>query len=90
MGTQVELTRAYLEEDTKHDDAEVPIWLWNSRLRTLEWGLLEGREWESALVVIRSFSLRFWRLKLTSSFFLWFHKRYQARPADKVIAIWQE
>jgi hypothetical protein len=59
MGAQVELTRASLEEDNKHDDSEVPIWLWNSRLKTLEWNFLEGREWESALVVIRSFGLRF-------------------------------
>jgi hypothetical protein len=41
-------------------------------------------------VVIRSFGLRFWRRKVTSSFFLWFHKRYQARPSDKVIVFWQK
>jgi hypothetical protein len=90
MGAHGELTRASLEEATKHDDAEVPIWLWNSRLKTLEWNFLEGREWESALVVIRSFGLRCWQRKVTSSFFLWFHKRYQVRPADKVIATWQK
>jgi hypothetical protein len=90
MGDQGELTRASLEEATKHDDAEVPIWLWNSRLKTREWNFLEGREWESDLVVIRSFGLRFWRRKATSSFFLWFHKLYQARPSDKVMVFWQK
>jgi hypothetical protein len=43
MGAQGELTHASLEEATKHDDAEVPIWLWNSRLKTREWNFLEGR-----------------------------------------------
>jgi hypothetical protein len=44
MGAQGELTRASLEEASNHDDAEVPIWLWNSRLKTREWNFLEGRE----------------------------------------------
>jgi hypothetical protein len=90
MGAQVELTRSSLEEATTHDNAEVPIWLWNSRLKTLEWNFFEGREWGSALVVIISFGLRFWRRKVTRSFFLWLHKCYQACPADKVIATWHE
>jgi hypothetical protein len=90
MCAQGELTRASLEEATKHDDAEVPMWLWNSWLKTREWNFLEGREWESVLVVIRSFSLRFWRRKVTSSFFLWFHKRYPARPSDKDRVFWQK
>jgi hypothetical protein len=90
MGTQGELTCASLEEATKHDGAEVPIWLWNHRLKTLEWDFLEGREWEAALVVIRSFGLRCWQQKVTSIFFLWLHKRYPARPCYKVIATWQE
>jgi hypothetical protein len=90
MGAQGSLTRASLEEATKHDDAEVPICLWNSRLKTLEWNLLEGREWESALMVIISFGLIFWQRKATRSFFLWFNKLYQALPDDKVIANWKE
>jgi hypothetical protein len=41
-------------------------------------------------VVIRLFGLIFWSRKVTISFFLLFHTRYQARPDDKVIATWQE
>jgi hypothetical protein len=44
MGSQGEVTRASLEGATNHNDAEVPIWLWNSRLKTLEWNFLEGRK----------------------------------------------
>jgi hypothetical protein len=34
MGKPEELTHASLEEATNHDDAEIPIWIWNDRLKT--------------------------------------------------------
>jgi hypothetical protein len=61
MGTPVALSCASLEEVNKHDDAKVPIWMWNTRLKTQARIFLEGREWEATLAVLRTFSLSFWR-----------------------------
>jgi hypothetical protein len=33
MGKHGEFSRTYLEEADNHDDAEAPIWLWNTRLK---------------------------------------------------------
>jgi hypothetical protein len=87
MGRTGELNRASLEEATKYDDAEVPIWLWNARLKTQAWNLSEGREWEAALVVIILFALRFWRQKVTISLFMWFYKCYPGRPPHVAVVM---
>jgi hypothetical protein len=71
-----EFTHASLEESTKHDDAEIPIWLWNDRLKSWVWYFLEGREWEAAMVVLHGFGLLFWRRKVMSSLCELFNRRY--------------
>jgi hypothetical protein len=75
MAKPGEITHTYLQEATKHDDAKIPIWLWNDQLKTQAWDFLEGR-WDAALVVIPGFGLRFWRRKVKRSLFEWFHQRY--------------
>jgi hypothetical protein len=80
MGRPDKLTRPSLEEAATHDEAEVSIWRWNTRMKTQAWTFLEEREWEAALVVIRNFGLSFWRRKVTISLFTWVYKFYPGRP----------
>jgi hypothetical protein len=86
MDRPVELNHAFLEEATMNDDAEVPIWLWNTQLKTQTWTFFEGREWETDLVVIINFCMSFWRRKVTCSFFTWFYKCYPGHPSHVTVA----
>jgi hypothetical protein len=78
------------EEDTKNDDAVIPYHLWDSRLTRLWDGdVLPPSDVANAAEVIREkFALRFWKLKVRKSFFIWFSQRYKVHVTHQDMVAW--
>jgi hypothetical protein len=70
------------EEATKEDDVVIPYHLWDSRLTRLWAGdeLLNPHKYgmpQTAEVLRQRFCLRYWKIKVRTSFFQWFKKRFR-------------
>ena len=68
---------------TKSDDARVQVEQWDEELGTVM-GVENGKKLALAAEAIRTFCLRWWRRRLTRSFFCWLHqqKEYQSVGLD--------
>jgi hypothetical protein len=73
-------------EATKHDDADVPIYLWNDRL-TRPWCILEGSEdiideelndklYKATDTIRNKVVLHCWKKNVRRSFMVWFRSTY--------------
>jgi hypothetical protein len=83
---QAETSRGKVVDElkaTKADDARVRVEEWDSELAKVT-GVGEGEELTQAAEVIRVFCLRWWRRRLTRSFFCWLHQKpkYQGVGLD--------
>jgi hypothetical protein len=78
------------EEATKHDDAVIPYHFWYSRLTRLWDGevIPLSDVAKAAEVIQEQFTLRFWKLKLRKSFFIWFRQRYKVHMPHQDMVAW--
>jgi hypothetical protein len=94
------VSSAVENEATKHDDAEVPIFLWNDRL-TLPWRSLEGPNdtvdmerdmtlYKYADAIRNKFALPWWKHNVLRSFRIWFKITYRMPVGLNLpkLAIW--